>query len=228
MNTFLDALAWIADPANWGGGQGIAARLLQHLAVTAVAVLVAAALAIPLGILIGHTRRGRGVVVALAGAVRAIPTLGLLTLLALLMGIGVEAPLLALVALAVPSLLAGAYAGIESADPAAVDAARAMGMSEMQIVRSVELPLGAGVLVGGLRAATLQVVATATLAAYTADTGLGRYLFIGLKSRDYPQMLAGAILVALLALVLDRLLATAQDRAARFAHRTDAHARVGA
>lgn len=221
MNTFLDALAWIADPGNWTGGQGIAARLLQHLAVTFVAVLVASVLALPVGVLIGHTRRGRGVVVALAGAVRAIPTLGLLTLLALLLGIGVTAPLLALVALAVPSVLAGAYAGVESAEPAAVDAARAMGMSEMQIVRHVELPLGASVLVGGLRAATLQVVATATLAAYTSDTGLGRYLFIGLKSRDYPQMLAGAMLVAALALLLDRLLATAQDRAARLAHRTE-------
>ncbi|MBE7325085.1 ABC transporter permease subunit [Nocardioides sp. Y6] len=223
MNLFLDALAWIADPEHWGGGQGIAVRLLEHLAVTLVAVLAAAALALPVGVLIGHTRRGRGVVVALAGAVRAVPTLGLLTLLALLLGIGVMAPLLALVALAVPSVLAGAYAGVESADPVAVDSARAVGMSETQIVRHVELPLGAGVLVGGLRAATLQVVATATLAAYTSDTGLGRYLFIGLKSRDYPQMLAGAMLVALLALVLDRLLAAAQHRADRLAHRTDAH-----
>lgn len=228
MNTFLDALAWIADPGNWTGGQGIAARLLQHLAVTFVAVLVASVLALPVGVLIGHTRRGRGVVVALAGAVRAIPTLGLLTLLALLLGIGVTAPLLALVALAVPSVLAGAYAGVESAEPAAVDAARAMGMSEMQIVRHVELPLGASVLVGGLRAATLQVVATATLAAYTSDTGLGRYLFIGLKSRDYPQMLAGAMLVALLALVLDRLFATAQQRAARLAPRPHVDVRLDA
>lgn len=228
MNTFLDALAWIADPGNWTGGQGIAARLLQHLAVTFVAVLVASVLALPVGVLIGHTRRGRGVVVALAGAVRAIPTLGLLTLLALLLGIGVTAPLLALVALAVPSVLAGAYAGVESAEPAAVDAARAMGMSEMQIVRHVELPLGASVLVGGLRAATLQVVATATLAAYTSDTGLGRYLFIGLKSRDYPQMLAGAMLVALLALVLDRLFATAQQRAARLAARPHVDVRLDA
>src|SRR5690606_33697077 len=127
--------------------------------------------------------RGRGAVVALVGAVRAIPTLGLLTLLALMLGIGLLAPVLALVTLAVPSILAGAYAGIESADPSAVDAARAMGMSELQIVRQVELPLGSGVLVGGVRAATIQVVATATLAAYTADTGLGRYLFAGLKSR---------------------------------------------
>lgn len=228
MSTLLEALAWIADPAQWGGGQGIAARLVQHLLVTLVAVLAAAALALPVGILIGHTRRGRGLVVALTGAVRAVPTLGLLTLLALWLGVGVEAPLIALVALAVPSVLAGAYAGVESADPGAVDAARAMGMTELQIVRRVELPLGAGVLVGGLRAATLQVVATATLAAYTSDTGLGRYLFIGLKARDYPQMLAGAILVAVLALLLDRLLATVQGRASRLAHRPEVDTRLGA
>lgn len=219
MNLLLEAINWILDPAHWSGPNGIGLRLLQHLAVTVAVVVVAALPAIPLGVLIGHTGRGRGVVVATVGAVRAIPTLGLLTLLALLLGIGLLAPMLALVALAVPSILAGAYAGIESADPTAVDAARSMGMSESQIVRQVELPLGAGVLVGGVRAATIQVVATATLAAYTADTGLGRYLFAGLKGRDYPQMLAGALLVAALALLLDRLLAFAQGRATRLAHR---------
>ena len=124
--------------------------------------------------------------------------------------LGVEAPLLALVALAFPSLLAGAYAGIEAADPGAVDAARAVGMSEWQVVTRVEVPLGASVLIGGIRAATLQVVATATLAAYISDTGLGRYLFSGLKSRDYAQMLAGALLVAALALLLDLLMAALQ------------------
>lgn len=227
MSVFLEALAWIVDPDHWGGPEGIGIRLAQHLAITVAAVLLAAVPAISIGILIGHTGRGRGVVVALVGAVRAIPTLGLLTVLALLLGIGLEAPLLALVALAVPSLLAGAYAGIEAADPAAVDAARAMGMSELQIVRQVEVPLGAAVIVGGVRAATVQVVATATLAAYTADTGLGRYLFAGLKARDYPQMLAGALLVAALALLLDRLLATAQQRASRLSHRTD-DVRLGA
>lgn len=220
MSLFLDALAWIVDPAHWSGAGGIGSRLLQHLAITLAVVLAAAVPAIPAGIAIGHTGRGRGIVVALVGAVRAVPTLGLLTLLALLLGIGLVAPVLALVALAVPSMLAGAYAGIESVDPAAVDAARAMGLSESQIVWRVELPLGAGVIVGGVRAATLQVVATATLAAYTADAGLGRYLFAGLKSRDYAQMLGGALLVAALALLLDRLLAVAQHRATRLAHRT--------
>jgi len=210
MSLFGEALRWIGDGSHWGGPGGIDTRLVQHLWVTFAAVAIAAVLAVPLGVLIGHTGRGRLVVVALAGAVRAVPTLGLLTLLGLALGIGVEAPLLALVALAFPSLLAGAYAGIEAADRGAVDAARAVGMSEWQVVTRVELPLGASVLLGGVRAATLQVVATATLAAYISDTGLGRYLFSGLKSRDYAQMLAGALLVAALALVLDLLMAALQ------------------
>ena len=214
MSLFGDAIGWILDGAHWGGPAGIDARLLQHLWVTFAAVGIAAVLAIPLGVLIGHTGRGRLVVVALAGAVRAVPTLGLLTLLGLAIGIGIEAPLLALVALGFPSLLAGAYAGVEAADAGAVDAARAVGMSEWQIVTRVEIPLGADVLLGGIRAATLQIVATATLAAYISDTGLGRYLFAGLKSRDYAQMLAGALLVAALALVLDLTLAALQ-RASR-------------
>lgn len=214
MSLFGDALAWIGDGTHWGGPGGIDARLLQHLWITFAAVGIAAVLAVPLGILIGHTGRGRLAVVAVAGAVRAVPTLGLLTLLGLWLGIGVEAPLLALVALGFPSLLAGAYAGIEAADRGAVDAARAVGMSEWQIVTRVEIPLGADVLIGGLRAATLQVVATATLAAYISDNGLGRYLFAGLKTRDYPQMLAGALLVAALALLLDLALGALQ-RASR-------------
>lgn len=214
MNLFADALAWITDGAHWGGPGGIDHRIVQHLLVTFAAVAIAAVLALPLGILIGHTGRGRLVVVALAGAVRAVPTLGLLTLLGLALGIGLQAPLLALVALAFPSLLAGAYAGIEAADRGAVDAARAVGMSEWQLVTRVEIPLGADVILGGIRAATLQVVATATLAAYISDTGLGRYLFAGLKSRHYDEMLAGALLVATLALVLDLTLAALQ-RASR-------------
>lgn len=210
MSLVLDALAWIADPASWTGQSGITRRIAQHLAVTGVSVAVAALLALPLGVLVGHTRRGRGLVVTLSGAARALPTLGLLTLLALGLGIGLKAPVLALVVLAVPSLLAGAYAGIESADPAAVDGARAAGMSEWQVVRMVELPLGLPIVVGGLRAAVLQVVATATLAAYVADAGLGRFLFEGLRTRDYAQMLGGSILVAALALVLEAVFALLQ------------------
>ncbi|WP_449385858.1 ABC transporter permease [Cellulomonas soli] len=215
MSLFSAALAWLAEPAHWSGPGSIPLRTAQHLGITALAVLLAALVALPVGVAVGHTRRGRVVVVALAGAARAVPTLGLLTLLALAMGIGPRAPLVALVVLAVPSLVAGAYAGVAGVDPATVDAARASGMSELQVVRHVEIPLAGPVLVGALRAATLQVVATATLAAYVADLGLGRYLFTGLKSRDYAQMLAGALLVTALALLLEATLAWLHRASAR-------------
>lgn len=207
MNLFSEAIAWLSDGAHWSGASGIPTRLAQHLWITFLAVALAAVIALPAGVLIGHTRRGAGVIGALTGAARAIPTLGLLTLFGLWLGIGVRAPLLALVVLAIPSLLAGAYAGIQAIDPTLPGAARAIGMSPRQVITGVEVPLALPVIVGGLRAATLQVVATATLAAYTADYGLGRYLFAGLKSRDYPQMLGGALLVIAVALILEVLLA---------------------
>lgn len=210
MNHVIDAFVWLTEPANWAGPGGIPNRVGQHLAITAVCVLIAAAIALPAGVLIGHTRRGVGAVGALVGAARAIPTLGLLTLFGLAFGIGLRAPVLALVVLAVPSLLAGAYAGVQSVAPTVTDAARAIGLSGWQIVGRVELPLGAPVIIGGVRSATLQVVATTTLAAYIADAGLGRYLFIGLVSRDYAQMLGGAILVIALAVVLEIALAAVQ------------------
>jgi len=133
-----------------------------------------------------------------------------LTIFGLMFGIGLTAPLLALMVLALPSLLAGAYAGVQAVDPAVTDAARALGMSERSIIWHVEIPLAAPVIIGGIRAATLQVVATATLAAYICDQGLGRYLFVGLKTRDYAQMLGGAFLVIILALILEIGLASIQ------------------
>lgn len=210
MNLFVEAWAWLADPAHWAGSGGIPVRVLQHLGVTLLAVFAAGLLAVPAGVLIGHTRRGAGIIGGLAGAARALPTLGLLTLLGLWLGIGLAAPVIALIVLAIPSLLAGAYAGVQAVDPAVPEAARAIGFSPAQVVLRAELPLALPVLIGGVRAATLQVVSTTTLAAYTADLGLGRYLFAGLKSRDYPQMLAGALLVVALTLTLELVLAAVQ------------------
>jgi len=210
MNYLAAGFEWLCNPDNWSGSSGILTRLLQHLTTTAIAVLIAAVIALPIGVIIGHTRRGSAVIGAIAGAARAIPTLGLLTLAALWLGIGLQGPLVALIVLAIPSMLAGAYAGIQSVDPLIPDSARAIGMSEVRIILGVEIPLGAPLIVGGIRAATLQVVATATLAAYVADNGLGRFLFIGLKTRDYPQMLAGALLVIALALVMEIVLAVTQ------------------
>lgn len=218
MTLLADGLAWLGDGSHWSGAGGIWVRLGQHLSLSLLIVAIAAAVAVPVGVLVGHTGRGRWLVTTITGAARALPTLGLLTLLGLWLGIGLRAPLVALVVLAAPVLLAGAYAGVEGVDRQTVDAARAVGMTELQIVRQVELPLAAPVLVGALRSAMLQVVATATVAAYIADSGLGRFLFTGLKSRDYPQMLGGALLVIGLALLLDGLLALVQ-RSARSAAR---------
>ncbi|TFD33151.1 ABC transporter permease [Cryobacterium cryoconiti] len=210
MNLFVDALNWILDPANYVGPGGIPVRLIEHLGFTLVAVSLAALIAVPIGFLIGHTGRGRGLAVAVSGGLRAIPTLGLLTLVALWVGIGLGAPYVALTILAIPPILAGAYSGFEVIDRAVIDSARSVGMSEAQIVRTVEVPLGLPLLIAGIRSATLQVVATATLAAYVADFGLGRFLFAGLKTRDYAEMLGGSLLVILLALTLEGIFTVVQ------------------
>ena len=210
MNLFLDAFAWLSDPANWTGPGSIPERIAQHLWISAVVLVIAAAIALPIGAIVGHTGRGREPAVRISGGLRALPTLGVLTLFGLWLGIGLQAPILALVILAIPPLLAGAYAGFESVDRRTIDAARAVGMRELQIVGKVELPLSLPIVVGGIRSATLQIIATATLAAYIADEGLGRFIFEGLKTRDYGEMLGGSILVIVLALVVDGCFAVTQ------------------
>ena len=206
MSIFLEALSWLTTPANWLGGSGILTRSAEHLGLTLLIVVLAALVALPLGTVIGHTGRGRWLVSA-TGAARAIPTLGVLTLAGLWLGIGLAAPTLALLVLAVPPLLSATYSGIASTPRTTVDAARAIGLTESQILAQVEVPHAAGLVAAGVRSATLQVIATTTLAAYTANYGLGRFLYTGLKTRDYAQMIAGAIVVVALALATDALLA---------------------
>ena len=206
MSIFLEALSWLTTPANWLGGSGILTRSAEHLGLTLLIVVLAALIALPLGTVIGHTGRGRWLVSA-TGAARAIPTLGVLTLAGLWLGIGLAAPTLALLVLAVPPLLSATYSGIASTPRATVDAARAIGLTESQILAQVEVPHAAGLVAAGVRSATLQVIATTTLAAYTANYGLGRFLYTGLKTRDYAQMIGGAIVVVALALATDALLA---------------------
>ena len=210
MRYLVDAFAWIADPAHHGGPDGILTRLGEHFGYSVLGVAIACLIGVPAGWLVGHTRRGRGLAVGLSGAARALPTLGLVTLLGLALGIGIVGPMIAFVVLAIPSVLAGAYAGVEAADPVAVDAARASGMTEPQVLTRVEVPLGLPLLVGGVRSAFLQVIATATLAAYVGAGGLGRYLFLGLKTQDYAQMLAGSLLVVALALACDLIFSALQ------------------
>ncbi|WP_166873133.1 ABC transporter permease [Salinibacterium sp. ZJ450] len=210
MTLFMEALAWLFAPEQRMGANGIPNRLAEHLGYTALSLLIAAVIAIPIGWLIGHTGRGRQLAIGLSGAARALPSLGLITILALLMGLSEVPALIVLVVLAIPSILAGAYAGVEAVDPSTVDAARAVGMTEWQVLGKVEIPLGLPILIGGLRNAALQVVATATLAAYIGLGGLGRYIFSGLSTRNFEVMLGGAILVAVLALVLEGVFSLVQ------------------
>ncbi|WP_148239372.1 ABC transporter permease [Ruania zhangjianzhongii] len=209
MDLFREALAWLFAPEQQTGPDAVLTRLGEHLLYTVIAVVVSAVIAIPIGYAIGHTGRGKQLAVALSGAARALPSLGLLTILTLLVGVGdaVLAATVVFVVLGVPAVLAGAYAGIESVDPDVVDAARAMGMTEWQILLRVEAPIGLGLLLGGLRSATLQIVATAVLAAYVGLGGLGIYIIRGIAIRTYEQMLGGALVIVALALVLDGLFA---------------------
>ncbi|HEX7212177.1 MAG TPA: ABC transporter permease subunit [Propionibacteriaceae bacterium] len=202
----MNIFSYLTDPANWEGPAGIWNLLLQQLAYTAASVAIAAAIAIPLGIFIGHTGRGSFLVIGVSNAARAIPTLGLLVLVVLLLGTGVGPIIGVLAVLALPSILTATAAGIHGADPEAVHAGRAIGLSERQVVSKVEWPLALPLVISGLRSSTLQVVATATVAAYSSGEGLGRLLITGNATRDYPQMFAGAFMVAVLAVVLDILL----------------------
>ncbi|MTE23260.1 ABC transporter permease [Microbacterium sp. ZXX196] len=210
MNVFADAVAWVLDPVTWQGPAGAGARLGEHLGYSALTLAIAVAIALPVGVAIGHTGRGREVVVPFTGALRALPTLGLVTLLALLLGTGLMAPLMALVILAIPPILAGAYAGVEAIDPATRGAARAVGFTTWQMVWQVELPLALPLIAGGVRSAALQVIATWTVAAFLPLGGLGRFLIDGLAVRDYAQMLGGSLIVIALALVVDLAFAGAQ------------------
>lgn len=211
MSVASESWDWLTDSANWSGPSGIPTRTLEHLEYTGLTIVIAAAIAIPLGLYIGHTGRFRGVAVVSSGALRALPTLGVLTLVSLQTGINLTATLVALVLLAIPPLLAGAYAGLESVDPATVDAARSVGMTHWQVLWRVEVPLAMPLLVGGFRSATLQVIATATIAAQVPGPGgLGRYLIDGLAVYDYPRVVGGAVIVIVLALVVDLTFAAVQ------------------
>jgi len=210
MNIYVETWNWFTDPVHWSGVYGIPHRLFEHVEYTLLTVVLAAAIAVPLGLWIGHTGRFRQIAVSGTGAMRALPTLGLLTWVVLWQGVNLTPVIIALVVLAVPPVLAGTYSGLESVNPQTIDAARAMGMTEWQTLMRVEVPLAMPLIIGGIRSALVQVVATATVAGYVGMGGLGRFLFDGIALRDYPQMLGGSLMVVLLALVLDGLCAAAQ------------------
>jgi osmoprotectant transport system permease protein len=193
---------WLKEPAQWHGSGGIPVRILEQLGYTALALVVAALIAIPLGILIGHTGRGALLVVNVANAWRAIPTLALLVLLTIWLGFSVLAWLVPLVVLGIPPILVNVYEGVAGVDPELRDAARGMGMTPWQQVRKVEVPVAMPLIVLGLRTGAIFVVATATIAAYIGLGGLGRYIIDGLATNNYGEVAGGALFVVLLALAV--------------------------
>jgi osmoprotectant transport system permease protein len=201
---------WLTDPVNWSGPNGIPVRTLQHLLYSLLATAMAAAIALPIGILIGHTGRGALVAVNTTNLGRAIPSLGILILMFTLVGFGVIPVLVALTALAVPPMVTNSYIGVRSVDPEVREAAEGMGMRGRQVLWQVELPVAMPLIMAGIRTSTVQVVATATLAAIVGLGGLGRYLIDGLSQRDLPQVVGGAILVAVLSLVTELALGRLQ------------------
>ncbi|PPK69875.1 ABC transporter permease [Actinokineospora auranticolor] len=215
MNVFESVYEWLTNPDNWKttlGIVGIPQRLAEHLDYSWPPVLIAVLLAIPLGALIGHTGRGGGVVVSAVNVFRALPELGLLVLLVLSMGLllATSALTIVLVAVATPTVLAGTYAGVRNVDRAVVDAARGMGMREWEILLKVELPNALPLILGSLRAAALQVISTASIAAVVALGGLGRFVVDGFAFREYDQMAGGAVLIAVLAIAVELVLSGVQ------------------
>jgi osmoprotectant transport system permease protein len=202
VSYFQIAWQWLTSAQQWQGSSGIPDRLLQHLEYTGIALAIAAVIALPVGLAMGHARRGGFVVVSLANFGRALPTLGLLVLIFVLTSGSPASWLVPLAALAIPPILVNTYEGVLGVDPELTDAARGMGMTEWQILRKVEVPVALPLLLLGLRIAAIQVVATATIAAYIGLGGLGRYIIDGLASNEYNMVAGGAALVVLLALAV--------------------------
>ena len=213
MGLLGDAVVWLNDPLNWQGRGGVPFLTYEHLYISFFAVALAALVAMPTALLLGHTGRGGGLTVAVTNVSRAIPTLALLTVFAATsIGFGNRATILALAVFAVPPLLTNTYVGIRGVDPDIVEAARGMGLAERSILLRVELPLAVPLIAVGVRTAAVQVVATATLAALVGGGGLGTIINEGFGQQDRPQILAGGLLVALLALLTEALLALVQLR----------------
>ncbi|BAL90369.1 putative ABC transporter permease protein [Actinoplanes missouriensis 431] len=204
--------SYLTDPENWQFGEpgSFPQLILSHLGYSALALLLGVLIALPVGLYIGHTGRGSFLAINAGNAGRSLPTLGLLMLMVTLLGLGLLPVLIALTVLVIPPILTSTYAGMRNVDHAVVDAARGMGMRPWQVLTRVEFPMALPVIMGGFRSAALQVIATATVAASVGLGGLGRLLIDGLAVNDYSRVLAGAVVVAVLAVVLDLLLALVQ------------------
>ncbi|HYU56663.1 MAG TPA: ABC transporter permease [Actinomycetota bacterium] len=214
MGAFEGLVDWLSDPANWSGPEGVPARVGQHVQISGVSVAIATAIALPIGLVIGHTRRFEFLGVSIANLGRAIPSFALLSIAFQIvantwtgLAFSIVPTVVAMVLLGLPPILTNTYVGVQQVDRDTVEAARGMGMRGRQILGRLELPLAAPLIIAGVRTAAVQIIATATLAAYVGQEGLGRYIRDGFaqSSEGQPMVLAGAILVALLAIVTDLL-----------------------
>ena len=213
--------SWLTTSANWTDtayNTGILTQLSAHIRFSAIALIIAVVIALPLGLYIGHSGKATWLVTA-ANSLRALPTVGVLILLTVIISphffgrtdIGFVIPTeITLVLLAMPPILSNTFAGVQNVDPAVRDAAAGMGMTGSQVLFKVELPCSLPLIFSGFRSATLQVIATATIASSVPLGGLGRFIYDGLAQQDYAQMIGGGVLVALLALLADLLFATIQ------------------
>ncbi|RFU86335.1 ABC transporter permease [Streptomyces triticagri] len=208
MNAISGAYDWLSTSDNWQGEKGVWNRLGEHLYFSGTCLLVACLIALPIALYLGHIGKGGALAINISNVGRAVPTLAVLVLLSLTpLGTYEDVPtLIALVLFAVPPLLTNAYLGMREVDRSVVEAARGMGMSGRQVFVRVELPLAYPLIMTGLRSAAVQVVATATLAAMAGEGGLGRIITAGFNLRDTPQVVAGAFLVAVLALCVEAVL----------------------
>ncbi len=210
MHALSLAVHWLTDGAHWQGPEGIPMRVLQHLEISGAAVAIACAIAVPLGLFIGHTGRARFLAVSIANIGRAVPSFGILVIayvvvlkLAASLAFGFTPTVVALVLLAIPPILTNTYVGVESVDRDTVESARGMGMSEREVLLGLEVPLAAGLIMAGVRTSSVTVVATATLSALIGGGTLGRYIVDGFAQSDNGMLIAGSILVALLAVITE-------------------------
>jgi len=225
--TFLShVVTWFTTASRWQGDHGIVHRLVEHVGMSAAATLTAVAIALPIGLVLGHTGKGALLAVNVSNVGRAIPSFALLVFGVQLFGIGAKPAYIALVALAIPPITTNTYTGVRQVDPDVVEAARGMGMRERGILARVELPVAMPLVMAGVRTAGVQVVATATLAAVVAWGGLGRYIVDGLAQKDTVQVFSGALIVAVLSMatelglgMLQRLLTPAGLRLPRASQR---------
>lgn len=203
MNPISETIQWFIDGDNWTGASGIPMRIIEHFQYSFLALIVAVLIALPLGMILGHLNRGNIVVISLANTIRALPTLGVLTLLVIISGIGIVPPLVALVILAIPPILVNTFEGIRSVDQTIVSAARGLGLEGPQILLKVETPSALPLIISGVRLAAIQVVSIATVAAYVGLGGLGRFIFDGFGRRDLPQILGGSLLATVVAVITE-------------------------